>query len=246
LLHTPYSGIDLSKKDDVEFRQKLIKMDTETLKSYKKVYTNSKNTAQRLKKFNHIDSTPLYHPPKLAGKYFNRNPGNYILSVGRLDPLKRIDILIRCLRFCDSRIRCKIAGIGPELKSLKKIAEEYGVSDRIDFLGFVSDEELLELYAESAFVFFAPKDEDYGYITLEAFLSKKAVLTAQDAGGPLEFVENGINGIVINSPDDREVAKHVQSLFFDKERCRSYGINGYQKVKDICWDDVINALVGRD
>jgi len=243
LFDTPYSGFDKSRPEDMELRNKLIDMDTRILKTYKKIFTNSKNTAERLQKFNGIKAIPLYHPPRLSGRYYSADFDDYVLSVGRLDSLKRVDLLIKSLRFCESKIRCKIAGSGPESGHLQSLASDCGVSDRVEFLGFVPDDNLLELYANCSAVFFAPLDEDYGYITLEAFLSRKAVITAFDSGGPLEFVENGHNGIILDSLEEETAGEAIGGLVADKEKCRSYGLNGYEKVKGICWDDVIESLL---
>ncbi len=243
LWDTPYSDFDSSEETDRRLRDQLVELDTEVLKTYKRIYTNAKNTAARLKKYNGIDSIPLYHPPHLAGRYYCAEDKGCILSVGRLDRLKRVDFLVRSLRFMDRRIKCRIAGTGPELENLKKLARASGVADRVEFLGFVPDDDLPELYAHATAVYFAPWDEDYGYVTLEAFLSQKPVITAFDSGGPLEFVEDGRNGVVIQSTDEKELAAKSEELFFNKDRCRSYGRAGYEKVKDISWDTVIETLV---
>jgi glycosyltransferase involved in cell wall biosynthesis len=240
---TPYSDFDSSQETDRRLRDQLIELDTEVLKSYKRIYANAKNTAARLKRYNGIDSIPLYHPPHLAGRYFAAEDGGYILSVGRLDRLKRVDFLVSSMRYMDRRIRCRIAGTGPELENLQKLARASGVADRVEFLGFVPDDDLLGLYAHSTAVFFAPWDEDYGYVTLEAFLSQKPVITGFDSGGPLEFVEDGKNGIVVQSTDEKELAQKSEQLFFDKEKCLAFGQAGYEKVKDINWDTVIETLV---
>jgi glycosyltransferase involved in cell wall biosynthesis len=243
LFDTPYSGFDPNKKQDRKFRDMIIKMDTKVLKTYRRIYTNSQNTGMRLKKFNHIDSIPLYHPPSLAGQYFCSQYGDYVLSVGRLDKLKRVDVLIRALKYCDPRVQCKIAGTGPELNDLKSLAQSLGVSERVEFLGYVSEEKLLKLYSECGLVYFAPRDEDYGYITLEAFLSKKPVITSSDSGGPLEFVENEKNGIIFELSDEKELGRKIEELFFDKSKCQVLGEKGYEKVKDISWENVINTLI---
>lgn len=243
LFDTPYSGFDSCKKQDRKFRDMFIKMDSRALKTYDRIYTNARNTGKRLKKFNHIDSSPLYHPPSLAGMYFCSGYGDYVLSVGRLDKLKRVHLLLKALTYCDKKIRCKIAGTGPELDDLKRTADKLGVSERAEFLGYVSDDELLKLYAECSLVYFAPRDEDYGYITLEAFLSKKPVITALDSGGPLEFVAHEKNGLLFESSDEKELAKKMEELFFNKEKCKIFGERGYEKVKDISWEQVIKTLV---
>jgi glycosyltransferase involved in cell wall biosynthesis len=241
---TPYSDFDPAQEADRRLRDQLVDLDTEVLRSYKRIYTNAKNTAARLKKYNGIDAVPLYHPPHLAGRFYAGEDGGYILSVGRLDRLKRVDLLVRSVRLMDRRIRCRIAGTGPEMESLQRTALDAGVADRVEFLGFVPEDELPALYANATAVYFAPWDEDYGYVTLEAFLSQKPVITAADSGGPLEFVEDAQNGLVLQSADEKELAQRSEQLFFDKEKCRSYGRAGYERVKDISWDTVIKTLVG--
>lgn len=243
LFNTPYSGFDQKSRRDMELRDSLIKMDNLAFASYKRIYTNAKNTALRLQKYNSVTGTPLYHPPKLAGRYYSSESKDYILSVGRLDKLKRIDLLLQALKYCSVNIRCKIAGTGPEQENLHALAERLGIADRVDFLGFVPDEQLLRLYAEAGAVFFAPLDEDYGYITLEAFLSKKPVITGFDSGGPLEFVENERNGIVLQSYEPEKTARVIEGLLFNKEKCAALGTAGYDIVKTINWDFVINCLL---
>ena len=146
----------------------------------------------------------------------------------------------------DTSIRCKIAGTVPEEDGLTHLAQDLGLGDRVEFLGFVPDELLLALYANCGAVYFAPRDEDYGYITLEAFLSKKPVITSTDAGGPLEFVEDGANGIVLPSLDDRTLGRAMESLLRDKAKCAALGNSGYKRVKDIGWDRVIRTLIGEN
>jgi glycosyltransferase involved in cell wall biosynthesis len=245
LFHTSYSGFDPSNKRDVKFRERLIALDTKAIKSYQRRYTISKNTADRLKKFNRIDSIPLYPPPQMTGRYFTSEYKDYLLSVGRLDKLKRVDFLLKVLAQADARIQCKIAGTGPEFSRLQDMAQDLGLTDRVEFLGFVPEDELLRLYAECSCVFFAPLDEDYGYITLEAFLSRKPVITGFDSGGPLEFVEDQRTGIVLDSFAEKDMAVRIEELFFDKQKCEDFGTEGYRRVKDINWNHVIDSLVGR-
>ena len=78
-------------------------------------------------------------------------------------------------------------------------------------------------------VFFAPVDEDYGYITLEAFLSQRPVVTCSDSGGVLEFVKDGESGFVC-SIQPESLAQAIQSLYDDREKCRSFGQAGFEKV----------------
>lgn len=227
--------------DGPEIRSKVKNFDSKVIAEAKDVYTISGNVTKRLKNYNNIQSEALYQPPSMVGRYFFEKFDNYILSVGRLDKLKRNSILIQALKYCDKEIKVKIAGKGKEMDNLIKLAKTCGVSDRVEFLGFVSNDDLLALYANALGVYFSPIDEDYGYITLEAFLSKKPVITAEDSGGVLEFVKNDINGIVCKA-EAEEFGRAFQTLYYSKTKCKEFGEAGYQCVKDISWDNVIDRL----
>jgi glycosyltransferase involved in cell wall biosynthesis len=118
---TSYSDFDDSKETDRILRQEIQTTDNITLNESRQIYSISKNTSQRLKTFNGIASKHLYHPPSLVGRYNNSGMGEYILSVGRLDSLKRVDLLINSIRYLNSSAKCIIVGRGPEEKSLKKL-----------------------------------------------------------------------------------------------------------------------------
>lgn len=232
-LYTLAGGVELSKK--------ITQIDNLVLRESRLIYANSKNVASRLKTYNGIEAQPLYHPPAQVGKYYHDSYGDYILSVGRLDKSKRIDLLIRALEHSNPHARVVIAGKGPEDTALKKLAHDLGVEKRVEFLGFVPDEDVLKLYANALAVCFPPIDEDYGYITLEAFLSQKPVITCCDSGGVLEFVEDNKNGFIVN-PEPQEIAACFDILYNDMHKVVDFGKAGYQRVKDISWDNVIDEL----
>lgn len=242
LYGTPYSDFDTNDPKDIEIREQIISVDKKTLRESKIIYTNARNTCNRLKHFNNIKSTPLYHPPKHYGKYFCEEYGDYILSVGRLEGLKRVDLLIKAMQYADKKVNCIIAGTGGLENHLKKMTRDLDLQGRVKFMGFVNDQDLLKLYANSFSVFFAPYDEDYGYITLEAFLSKKPVITCKDSGGVMEFAEHGINSLVAEDTEPQLLGEYINRLYNDRIACREFGNNGYDKVKKINWDDVIEKL----
>jgi glycosyltransferase involved in cell wall biosynthesis len=133
-----------------------------------------------------------------------------------------------------------VAGDGPDRARLEGLAARSGGAVR--FAGRVSDEELLALYATCGAVIFPPADEDYGYIALEAFLSKKAVVTCTDSGGPLEFVVDGENGRVV-APDAAPLAAAVADLLAKPERARESGERGFERVREIRWENAVRALL---
>ncbi len=227
--------------EEQEIRQTIIRMDNKTLRESRKIFTISKNVSGRLERFNDIDSTPLYPPPHFQGRYRTGEFGDYALYAGRLDPLKRCDLLVESFRHVDPKARLVLAGRGPQLENLKRQAERLGLGDRVHFAGFVPEEELLELYAGAFAVLYAPVDEDYGYVTVEAFLSGKPVVTCTDSGGTLEFVEDDVSGYVVE-PNSEAMGEAVNRLFRDRERARAFGAAGRPKVEGITWERVIDAL----
>lgn len=206
----------------------------------KHVYCISKNVSKRLKEYNSINADVLYHPPGLEGQYKCKSYGDYILSVGRLDQLKRIDLLLEAVAKTGKEIKVKIAGEGSEMEKLQNLTKRLHLSEQVEFLGFVSDERLIDLYANALAVYFAPVDEDYGYITLEAFLSKKTVITCKDSGGVLEFA-NKENSVICDS-NSESISFAIKKLYDNREMCKALGENGYDSVKDIAWKNVIETL----
>jgi glycosyltransferase involved in cell wall biosynthesis len=83
LCGTPYSDFG-HVEGDVGLRDTLIRLDTEMLGECRRVFTNARNTAARLAKFNALDAEPLYHPPRLAKRLTPGPYGDYVLSVGRI------------------------------------------------------------------------------------------------------------------------------------------------------------------
>lgn len=228
---------------DVGLRRQLIDLDTAMLGECRRVFTNARNTASRLEKFNGLRAEPLYHPPRLADRLTAGQAGDYILSVGRLETVKRHDLAIRALAQADGPPRLVVVGEGTQEANLRRLAEELSVADRVRFEGATSDERLIELYAGALAVIYAPFDEDYGYVTLEAFLARKPVVTARDSGGTLEFVEDGVNGFVCD-PDPAAVAAAFSRLHADRARARALGDAGRDRARLVTWDGVIEKLVG--
>jgi glycosyltransferase involved in cell wall biosynthesis len=230
---------------DTRLRQIIREMDTLTLSESRHILTISRNTADRLLRFNGLQAETLYVPPPLDGRYRCGDYGDYLLVVSRLNILKRVNLIIEAMAHVRSGVRCLIAGRGEEEDNLRRLAQEHGVADRVEFLGFVPDDQLIELYANCFATFYGPYDEDYGLATVEAMKSHKPVLTATDSGGVLEFVQDGATGYVVPPGKPEMLAERIAQLYADRVRCRELGEAGYERVRDITWDWTIERLVGR-
>ncbi|MEK0313660.1 glycosyltransferase family 4 protein [Cohnella sp. 56] len=240
LLGTQFSEFSKSS-EDLRIINHVREIDNKFLPQAQHIYTISENVRKRLLNFNQIESSVLYPPTKLDGKYKSEGDGSYIFSAGRLDPLKRVELLIQSLKFMDPKIKLKIAGKGKHDEILRKLARDERQEHRVEFLGFVSDEKIIEYYANCSLVYFAPRDEDYGFITIEAFKSGKPVVTTNDSGGVLEFVKHNDNGLVLNA-DPKEIGTEINKLILDRAKLESYGRNGKKTVENINWDYVVNEL----
>jgi glycosyltransferase involved in cell wall biosynthesis len=240
LYGTPYCSFT-DDPEEQEIRQTIIDMDNKTLRESRSVYTISKNVSARLERFNGIASEPLYPPPHYAGRYQSGAFGDYVLYAGRLEQLKRCDLLVESFRYVDPPARLVLAGRGPQLENLKRQAERLELTHRIEFVGFVPEDDLLDLYANAFGVLYAPVDEDYGYVTVEAFLSGKPVVTCRDSGGTLEFVEDGRSGFVVD-PNAEAIGIAINELYADRSKARDMGADGRTRVEGIGWEYVIDQL----
>ncbi len=211
------------------------------------IYANSANVADRLDQHLGLSATPLYHPPPNADALRQGTYGDTLFVPGRINPSKRLELTLEALS--RSRARLVIAGVAENPlyeNHLRHMADEMGIAGRITWAGAVDDATLIKYYAECRGVVFVPRDEDYGYITLEAMLSAKPVITVRDAGGPLEFVTHGHEGLVVE-PDAAALGAAFDTLMEDAaaaERMGQAGLARY-KAQKISWDHVVETLTGQ-
>jgi len=228
---------------DVGVRKKLLELDAQMLGECVGLFSIARTVSERLEKYNGLAAEPLYHPPKLAGALKPGPYGDYMLTVTRLEKVKRVDLAIDAFRHVDRQMRLVIAGEGSVRRDLEARIEQHGLSGRVELLGRVTDADLISLYAGARGVLFTPYSEDYGYVTLEAFLAAKPVVTTTDAGGPLEFVRDGANGLVCE-PEPASLAAAIGRLADDRGLAERLGCAGRQIAETITWDGVIEQLLG--
>lgn len=242
LCDTPYSDF-AHDPVDVALRDRLMALDEQGLGECVGRYTISRTVTARLATYNGLESTPLYHPPLLARRLQHGRYGDYVLSVARLEQNKRVDLAVRAVAHMPARISLRVVGEGSQRALVERAAHEAGVADRVQFLGAVGDEDLLTLYRDALAVVYVPYDEDYGLVTLEAFLASKPVVTAADSGGTLEFVDDGVTGRVV-PPDPQAIGGAVAALDADRRHAASLGDAGRERARLITWEAVIARLVG--
>ena len=237
-------GTDLGQFDESPegraLRRAVHRLDKLALGEARKLFATSGNVAERLRRSTGLEAEVLPHPPQELPYRFDEY-GDFILSVGRIDRAKRVDLLIDALD-ADTSLRCVVAGEGPERGRLEQLARERGLDGRAKFAGRVSEQELADLYARCLAVYYAPVDEDFGMVPYEAFLAKKPVVTTTDAGGPLEVVGDRETGLVCE-PTATAVAEACAWLRDHPDETRKWGQAGLRAAERLTWDAAIDRLL---
>lgn len=182
----------------------------------------------------------VYHPSNLTD--FSNKNYDFFFTASRLDGAKRIRMIVEAYLKSDSKIPLKIAGGGPLSEELKELVK---YDSRIEMLGFVSDQDLMDYYSNAYAVIFVPYDEDYGLITIEAMMCEKPVLTFDDTGGVVEFVEDRVTGLICK-PDINELSKNIDFISRNPELCKKIGKEAKKRVEKITWEYTIGRLLEED
>ncbi len=240
-------GGDLVKSPNGrQVRDAIRQADARYVPEAKKVYTISGVVSKRLKDYCGLESTPIYHPPLGAEDYTSDEPGDYFFFPSRLAWMKRQALVLEALAKTKNPVRVHFAGAADDRAfgtRLQVYATTLHLGDRVRWLGAVSEEEKRRQYARALGVVFPPVDEDYGYITLEAMLARRPVITCSDSGGPLEFVRGGVTGRICE-PTAEALAEALDELWAARESARRMGERGrqlYDSLK-ISWAHVVQRL----
>lgn len=228
-------------------RDAIVAADRQWIPQARAVFANSRNVATRLKQYCGIDSEPLYHPPQNADSFYCAADEGYLFYPSRLTSAKRQASVLQALAQTVNPVQVRFSG-SPEnpafAKELMNLTHQLKVDKRVRWLGYISEEEKLQNYAHARGVIFPPVDEDYGYITLEAMLSAKPVITCSDSGGALEFVLNRETGLV-TEPTPASLAAAMDYVWENPDRARSWGEAGRERYLSlgITWSKVIERLL---
>ncbi|UOD50373.1 glycosyltransferase [Orrella daihaiensis] len=222
-----------------EQRARLHRLELMPMKQARARFAIGQEIADRLYRWRGL-SAGVIHPPLVLEGFEQGVCGDYFFLPGRLHHWKRIDLIIEAVKQSSYPFKFKIAGTGDDLERLRSIA---GDDDRIEFLGRISDEDLVQLYANALAVPFVPIHEDYGYITLEAFASGKPVVTCSDSGEPARIVQHRVNGLIA-APNADAVRQALEALYDDREAASRMGAAGLQWVSAMPdWPAVARELV---
>jgi len=250
LWNTPYTDIPRSP-EGLRYRRAIMNADDAAFGEAHRIFANSQVVADRLKRFNHVNAKVLYPPLGNAERYHSTAFDDYILYVSRLTHHKRQWLAIEALRHSRTPVKLVIAGLpdpdaAPYLAQLQSLVEKYGLGDRVVLVpAWIPDQEKIRLYAACLATIYIPLDEDsYGYPTLEAHHSGKAVITTSDSGGTRELIVDGENGF-LSAPDPEAIAQAMDKLYLDKRLAEDMGAAGQRRMVQlgITWEHVIERLL---
>ncbi len=243
-LDQPWSDLGTDDRGLALHRQ-LVDADTRVLEECTARYTISGVVAERMRRFNGLSATALYQPPPLADRLRPRpgGAGGHILCPTRLEANKRPGLFLDALASMDTPVPGILAGRGSLADDLRASADRLGLGDRLAMPGFVSDDALVDLFREATAVVYAPYDEDYGFVTLQAFLAGVPVVTTDDSGGVLEWVEHDVTGLVTDG-SPAALGAALDRLVRDPMLARRLGEAGRARVVDLRWETVVDTLLG--
>ena len=239
---------DLSRQDEgPAVRQLVWNADRLALGEAKRLFTNSSNVADRLWNSLRLKGEVVYHRSPATDVLLERAPrdlGDYIFYPSRLESLKRQSLAIDAMRYVRTPVKLVLVGRGPHERVLGAQVRLHGLQERVRLEIGVPDERLYELYLGALGVFFGAYDEDYGYVTIEGFAAARPVVTTTDAGGPLEFVQEGVTGLIAE-PDPRAIAARFDELGRDADGARRMGAAGNELVREVVptWPQIVARLL---
>lgn len=218
-------------------RKTIIEGDTEAFRRAKKIFSQSYEVDRRLRHWNGLGSEVLHPGVELTGQA-NIASEPFILLPGRLHRWKRVDLAVQAFKHVRSPMKLVVTGDGEDRESIETLARSF---PNVELRGRVSDEELRMLYSTCRAVMFPPIREDYGYITLEAFLAEKPVITCTDSGEPTFFVRDGHTGLV-SQPHPLDLAAAIDFAYTHRAEMEAMGVNGRRIAEKITWEPVAQRL----
>jgi glycosyltransferase involved in cell wall biosynthesis len=220
--------------------------DNQFLTELRNIFTISNKVTDRLTKYNNISANTLYPPPGDHEKFHCDGFGDYILYPGRFAPIKRQHLIVEAMKTAPDGVKLVLIGSYDNEygETVTNRIAALGLQDRVKLLGTVTDEEKIRLYSQCLAVYNGVYEEDYGYVTLEAFLSSKPVITHHDSGGPLEFVRNRDNGFVAEA-EPEAIGDCISQLVNNQNLAREMGNRGKETIEQqqITWTHVIDRLL---
>jgi glycosyltransferase involved in cell wall biosynthesis len=247
LAHSHHSNLTDDEAGE-NLRKTIVAADRECFSETDNIFAISRVVQQRLARFNGFEGQVLHPPLEDAELFHPEAEDNYVFCGGRINVAKRQHLLVEAMRHVHSNVRLLVAGPADSPEDgqrLLALVKRYKLEKRVQVeLGFHSRERLARWVNRSLACACVPFDEDYGYVTLEAFYAGKPVITTTDAGGVLDFVEHRATGLIA-SPSVKSLAQAIDEVATDAQPRRQWGESARMHIHDrnINWPETVKRLV---
>lgn len=229
-------------------REYIMRSDEKAFSEANKIYTNSKIVSKRLLDFNRIESKPLYPPILSPLQFYCDSYGDYIYYSSRIHKIKRQLLAVQAMRYTKTNVKLLVTGLADSqeyVAKLHKYIHSHSLEKKVTILNeWIPEEQKAKYFAKCLAAIYVPYDEDsYGYPSLEAHHSQKAVITCQDSGGTRELINDGENGWLVQA-DPKIIAEYFDRLYMDRKLAEDMGNKGFKRITelDITWDNVIRSF----
>lgn len=167
----------------------------------------------------------------------------YLIGVGRLVKRKGFEYLIKSLKLLNEDVECLIIGDGPEKENLQQLAVNLGLKQRVNLLGYLSEEEKKFQYLAAADIFvLSSLHEGFGIVLQEAMQVGLPII-ATDNGGQVDLIRNGKNGFLIKFGNKYMLIHEIKKIFNDQKLKESIKYNNLLKIKEFETDIICNKYI---
>jgi len=203
-----------------------------------------------------VDLSRFYPiPPDEAKEFIGVLPGEKVLLyVGRIEPLKGIDVLIEAIAMmCQRGVRVCLSVIGgdpdsgpealdTEMVRLQALRQEYGLQDLVAFLGRRAQDTLPYYYSAAEAVVVPSHYESFGMVALEAMACGTPVVASQ-VGGLAFLIQDGVTGFTVPVDDPRALADRLIEIVQDSSLRKRMSQAAASFARDYAWEKIAARLV---
>lgn len=220
------------------------KMESQIVPEIEYIFTNSKNSQARIKKYLNREAEIL-HPGIEPSEFSCKDYEKFFFYPSRIVPEKEIEYAMEAFKLFSSKnkgwklvISGSVSERPEHIAYLRKIRAM--ASQDIEIFTNITDEKLKDLYSRCFLVLYTPVNEDFGLVPIEAMASWKPCI-ARNEGGPRETIEDGKDGFLVNSPG--EMAKRMEQLANKPELAEEMGGIGRKKaIRDFTWEQFLKRF----
>ena len=206
------------------------------------LFVQSQTIRRRLERWPEVRADVLYPPPPQR-PYRVDDYEPYLFAVSRFTRLKRMSLIVEALaQPAAAGIRLVLAGEGEELPDIQARIRGAGLERLVQLTGRLSESDLIGHLARCRAVVFPPFDEDYGFVTVEAFAASRPVLTCRDSGGPAELVRHEESGLVVD-PTPTALARAFRQVIDDRDLAARLGTAGRRVADGLTWPATVKQLL---